>query len=515
MQHLPIGIQSFEDLRSKNYLYIDKTSFLYQLAKTGKAYFLARPRRFGKSLFISMAEAFFSNKRDLFKGLFVDTSDWQWEKYPVIRLDLSSVPNDSEEQLQNGLKQRLLSIAINYGITIDKNLHTATLLSFLIEKLSAKRKVVILVDEYDKPLLDQIDNIPLLEKHRKFLKGFYGTLKSADDYIQFMFFTGVTKFSKVSIFSGLNNLEDISMLPAYCNILGYTESELNEYLNPLIQQLAVKEKMSQTIVKEKIKKWYNGYQFSHEFSQSIYNPFSLFMLLKHQFFKPHWFETGTPTFLLQLIKQHHFSLLNLESVEVAADAFNIFEPDNIRLLPLLYQTGYLTIKKYNSALSAFTLAYPNHEVRLALNSHLLRFFTEKEESASDIMYLVQALQKRDFKLFFTIFNQLLAMMPYDLYLKQEKYYHSLLYLVITLAGLQVDAEVKTNRGRADVVIDYDNCIFIFEFKLNKTAKVALQQIKDKKYYEAYQGKNKSMYLIGVNFSSKTRSIDDNIVEALK
>jgi hypothetical protein len=514
---LPIGIQDFEKLITENFVYVDKTEFVYQLANAGNPTFLCRPRRFGKSVLVSTFDALFTAKRELFKGLWINNSDWDWQVHPVIRLDMSVVPNRTLELFESGLAERLTTIATRYGIDLTAHQPAQTLLLQLIEKLAAKyTKVVVLVDEYDKPLIDQIENLETAHLIRDSLRQFYGILKAQDANLKFVFLTGVTKFSKVSVFSGLNNLNDITMLDNFSTLLGYTRDELEHYFGNDIADLAATRSLTLPACYAEIKKWYNGYRFSRQ-STYVYNPFSVLRLINSSNFSTHWFETGTPTFLIKLLQNREFDLIDLETLEVSDDAFSTFEIDNIPLLPLLYQTGYLTIKNYEPILKSFYLSHPNHEVSLAFSESLFRYFSDSEAESSNYITLIcrnLLATPWDDSTFFTIFKEILALMPYDLYLKKEKHYQSLLYLVIKLAGLKVSAEVHTQRGRVDAVIEMKDKILIFEFKLNQTAALAIEQIKQKAYYQLYQDRKLPIYLVGINFNSEQHTIDDTRVEKL-
>jgi hypothetical protein len=513
---LPIGVQSFEILRQENYIYVDKTELLYKLVQEGRVYFLSRPRRFGKSLLMSTLDAIFQAKKHLFEGLWIEKSDYVWKKYPVIYLDMSTIPNGSSALLIDYLTQRLVKIAEEYGVSLNPKLEPSTALQVLIESLAKNNSnVVVLVDEYDKPLLDQINNVEVALQHRDTLKQFYGILKSQDQNLRFVMLTGVSKFSKVSVFSGLNNPNDISLASNYAALLGYTQQELEHYFEPWIEPLARKEDLSKPVLLAKIKHWYNGYRFS-DANVKVYNPFSTLLLFDHQKFTTHWFATGTPTFLINLIDERKFDVTVLERLEVQESTFTVYEVDQLEILPLLYQTGYLTIQDYDNEYRSYTLGYPNFEVEQAFVNSLLARFTQVEKSEQDVYLfrLVKLLKRIEFEEFFSTLNQYLTQIPYELHMKKELYYQNIFYLLLTLVGLTMDAEVHTNRGRIDAVIELKDRVYIFEFKLDKTAQAALDQIKQRGYAEKYIHMKKTLYLLGVNFSTEKRNIESWLLETM-
>lgn len=518
LKPLPVGVSTFSDIINGGYLYVDKTKWIYELVRHPKGpYFLARPRRFGKSLLVSTLEEIFRGNRALFKGLYLDSTDYQWESYPVIRIDFSQERVNNAEELQLVISDYLNDIADEIGITLPQ---TRVLRQFrlLIRGMAAKGKVVILIDEYDKPIIDNITNVKEAQRIRDVLKGFYTIIKAMDQYVRFVFLTGISKFSKVGVFSGLNNLNDMSMDKRYAALLGITEEEMSHYFADYINALASRDAISQEQLKRQIKRWYNGFRFS-KLAQPLYNPFSLLLLFDKQDFRNYWFESGTPTFLINLIREEQYDIEKIEGLKVSELAFSSYEIDNLKVLPLLFQTGYLTIKGYEEkeSLSSkgqkrrlYDLYYPNYEVESAFLEYLVGTFTDVQNGASEahLWALVEALENKDLDGFFEILSIFFANIPYDLHLKYEKYYQTIFYLIFKLIGLIVEAEVKTNQGRIDTVIILSDSLFIFEFKLDGTAKDALQQIKKTQYYQKYRQSKKEIYLIGVNFDSSKRSIGD-------
>lgn len=510
---LPIGIQDFETIISEGYVYVDKTKFIYELISQGIPYFLSRPRRFGKSLLVSTFEALFLGKRHLFKGLWIDHSDWDWMTYPIIRLDMSTINNKTSEMFELDLIRALNDIALQYKIKIN-GMSAANYLENLIIKMSVESKIVVLIDEYDKSIIDNIDEIEIAKQNRRILHDFYTILKAQGKHLKFVFLTGITKFSKVSVFSGLNNLKDITMLDDYSAILGYTQQELKYYFAKNIQEIADKNKLALDECYTRIKEWYNGYKFSKN-GELVYNPFSTLNLIDSGDFSSHWFATGTPSFLINLIKKREFDLQNLEEIDVSEQSFTSFDIENLSILPLLYQTGYLTIKSVLPEVNAYRLGLPNREVNQSFSDSLLEAFAASKADCHK--YLISIAKNLctnpwQFSQFFEIIQSLLALIPYDLYVKDERHYHSLCYLIIKLAGFQINSEVHTHQGRADAALVMEEKIIIFEFKLNKTSQNAIDQIKEKKYYQLYQDRKLPIYLVGINFNGEQRMIDDWKVE---
>ena len=513
---LPIGIQDFETIRTENYVYVDKTQLIYQMITRGQVYFLARPRRFGKSLLVSTLHAIFRGKKHLFNDLWIGQSDYTWEEYPVIGLNMAiAVISSSAELLHQSLNEQLDKIAVQYGIELAASVSVAGRLDNLIIQLAeSNKKVVVLIDEYDKPLIDQIHRPEIALENREILKQFYGVLKDRGAKIRFVFLTGVSKFSKVSVFSGLNNLEDISLLTDYATLLGYTQEELTAYFSLEIDRLAQKEGLSRPALLDEIRHWYNGYRFSEE-EIAVYNPFSTLLLFKQQKFSDYWFETGTPTFLVNLIQEQQFDIANIENLEIGAASFSTYDIDKLSILPLLYQTGYLTIKSYDRSSRNYELGYPNREVEMAFLESILASFSKTDGLAVQndfITKIATTLKKQSFDAFFQLLKGFLAGIPYELHMPGEKYYQNIFYLVFTLVGLRLNAEVHTNRGRIDAVIESKDWILIFELKLDKSAQEALEQIKTKGYADQYKPQQKAIYLIGLNFNSAERNVSEFIVE---
>ena len=509
---LPIGTQHFPTLMENNQLYVDKTENIYELITSGRIYFFARPRRFGKSLLISTLEAIFQAKKELFNNLWIkEKSDYQWIKYPVIKIDFSAIPNENAQALEQGIHSKIDEISRTHKITlIEKPLK----LKFreLVKKLyqKYKNKVVLLIDEYDKPIIDHINNLNQAEENKEIIRSFYGIIKPCDEYLKFVFITGISKFSQVSVFSDLNSLYDISMSYKYASLVGYKEEELEKYFSNHIKKLAKHNNLTIKETTEKIKYWYNGFRFS-ESEVKTYNPFSSLLLFNNLIFKYYWFATATPTFLIKLIKEQKYDIINIENQEVVESVFSSYDIEKLQVIPLLFQTGYLTINNYKDSL--YKLGYPNFEVRKAFTTHLLDLFSNIESSLIDsqIIKLVNAINQDDLENFFITLQVFFANIPYELHLKEEKYYQTIFYMIFTLLNFNIEAESSTNKGRIDAVIKTKNKIYIFEFKLNDSADNALAQIKEREYYQKYYGKRK-LTLIGVNFDYKSRNIQNWKIE---
>ena len=509
LRKLPIGIQTFEDIRRDNYLYVDKTAFVWRIANTGKPYFLSRPRRFGKSLLLSTFEAYFKGKKELLEGLAIEQMEKEWRQFPVLHLDLNAKKYETPEDLNAMLNQHLEKWESQYGDE-KKDRSPEERFSYVISRASEQAGcgVVVLVDEYDKPLLQTLCNIPLMEEYRQTLKAFYGVLKSSDRYLRFVFLTGVTKFAQVSVFSDLNQLNDISMKPQYATICGITMQELTHTFAPEIQQLAEHNGLTQEEALQKMKISYDGYHFC-EFAEGVFNPFSVLNLFDGYKFSNYWFQTGTPTFLVELLKKSEYDLRTLiDGVEASASSFTEYRIDANNPIPLIYQSGYLTIKDYSSRFGNYLLEFPNDEVRYGFIDFLIPYYTSvvDDERGFYIGKFILELENGDYDSFLTLLQAFFADFPYELNDKSERHYQVVFYLVFKLMGQFTDVEIRSARGRADAVVKTPAYIYIFEFKLNGTAEEALQQIDDKGYLIPYQADGRKLIKIGVEFSATERNI---------
>ncbi len=509
----PIGIQNFESLRRDGYFYIDKTALVYQLVKTGRYYFLSRPRRFGKSLLLSTLEAYFQGKKELFTGLAMEKLEKDWIEYPILHLDLNIEKYDTPESLNNILEKSLAKWEGLYGANPSErslSLRFAGVIERACEQTG--QRVAILIDEYDKPLLQAIGNEALQKEFRNTLKPFYGALKTMDGCIKFAILTGVTKFGKISVFSDLNNLDDISMREPYVSLCGITEREIHDNLEEELHELAAIQQLTSEEVYAKLKDCYDGYHFV-ENTEGIYNPFSLLNTFKYNKFSNYWFETGTPTYLVELLKRTHYDLGRMAHVETDADVLNSIYGDEDPI-PVIFQSGYLTIKGYDKEFGLYRLGFPNKEVEEGFMKFLIPFYTRfnKVEAPFEIQRFVKELRAGDIDAFFKRLRSFFADTPYELVSELELHYQNVLFILYKLLGFYVKAERHTSDGRIDLVLQTDKFIYIMEFKLDGTAEEALQQINEKRYALPFEQDTRRLFKIGVNFSNTTRNIEKWLVE---
>ena len=513
----PIGIQNFESLRKDGYFYVDKTRLIYQLVKTGRYYFLSRPRRFGKSLLISLLEAYYQGKKELFEGLAIEQLEKDWIKHPILHLDLNNEKYDTPESLDGILNDNLEKWESLYGARpseVSFSLRFAGIIQRAYEQTG--QRVVILVDEYDKPMLQAIGNEELQKYFRNTLKPFYGALKSKDGCIKLGFLTGVTKFGKVSVFSDLNNLIDISMDEQYVELCGITEKEIHDNMEEDVQILASKQKMTYEEVCSELKECYDGYHFVED-SIGIYNPFSLLNTFYKMKFGSYWFETGTPTYLVELLKKSNYDLQRITHEETDAEVLNSIDSTSRNPIPVIYQSGYLTIKGFDKRFGIYKLGFPNREVEEGFVKYLLPFYTSIDaiESPFQIRKFIDEVELGDYNAFFHRLQSFFADTPYELIRDLELHYQNVLFIVFKLIGFYVKAEYHTSQGRIDLVLQTDHFIYVMEFKLEGTAEEALQQINDKHYAQAFATDARKLFKIGVNFSKETRNIEKWIVEELQ
>ena len=505
---LPIGIQSFEKIRTGGFTYIDKTDLIYQLASTKSPYFLSRPRRFGKSLLMSTLEAYFLGKKELFTGLAMETLETEWKEYPVLHLDLNARNYDSKEALVAILNQHLEKWEAKYGDE-KKERSPEERFSYLLERIheASGSQVVILIDEYDKPLLQTIGNEKLQEQYKNILKAFYGVLKSADAHLRFVFLTGVTKFGQISVFSDLNQLKDISMDARYATICGITDKELRRDFQPELEALAANEGLSYEEVCQKMKRMYDGYHFRHNM-EGLYNPFSVLNALDSVEFGSYWFSTGTPTFLVQLLKETDYDLRNLEGIELPVNQFADYRADADYPIPVIYQSGYLTIKGYDKEFQSYTLGFPNEEVKYGFLNFLVPYYTgvSSNENLFNIRHFVNELRSGDANAFLARLRAFFAGIPYELNDKTERHYQAIFYLVFRLLGQYMEVEERSAKGRADAVVKTKDYVYVFEFKLDGNVDEALKQIDEKGYLLPYSVDERKLLKIGVSFDSAERNI---------
>lgn len=515
MRKLPIGIQTFEKLREEGYIYVDKTAMIYRIASSSTPYFLSRPRRFGKSLLISTFESYFQGRKDLFQGLAIENLETKWEEYPVLHLDLNARKYETAADLIAMLNQYLEKWELKYG-TEKQDRSPEERFTYVIEQayIRTGKQAVVLIDEYDKPLLQALLDENLLDEYRRILKAFYGVLKSADRYLRFVFLTGVTKFAQVSVFSDLNQLQDISTWPDYSSLCGITKEELVRTFTPEIQRLGASNEMDFDATLDKMTKLYDGYHFC-PYSEGVFNPFSVLNACKSKILDNFWFQTGTPTYLVNLLKESDYDLrLLIGGIEVTASAFLEYRAEVNNPLPMIYQSGYLTIKGYDKDVLLYTLGFPNDEVRYGFLNFLVPYYTtvSDDETGFHIAKFMRELRAGDVDSFMERLKVFFAGMPYELSDNTERHYQAIFYVIFTLMGQFVETEVRSARGRADAVVKTQNAIYAFEFKLNGTAEEALKQIDDKGYLIPYTLDGKRLVKVGVNFSKETRNVDKYIVE---
>jgi hypothetical protein len=515
LKNLPIGIQNFESLRKAEYLYVDKTALIYELVKTGKYYFLSRPRRFGKSMLQSTLHAYFEGRKELFEGLAIEKLEKDWIKHPVLHLDLNLIKRGDPETLDSILNDSLCDWEDKYGSRESENTFALRFKGVICRAYEQTgQQVVILVDEYDKPILEEIDNPEVQERQREVLKHFYGVLKNLDEYIKFALLTGVTKFSKVSVFSGLNNLYDISMDSRFASICGITDEEIDTVFVPYIQRLATVMHRSYNEVREMLRVNYDGYHFC-ENSAGIYNPFSLLCTFQGNKIKNYWFETGTPSYLVYLLKKYNFNLEKMATAEVDEDVLNSVDSQSKDPIPVIYQSGYLTIKDYNPRFNMYKLGFPNAEVEDGFMKFLLPYYSPitRSQSGFYIANFVEEVEAGKVDEFFKRLSSLFADTPYELVKDLENHYQNVLFIVTKLMGFYVKAEYHTSEGRIDIVLQTDDYTYVMEFKLDGTAEEALAQINDKNYALPFAADNRKLIKVGVNFSSTTRNIDRWLIQS--
>jgi hypothetical protein len=498
----PLGLQDFEKIRNQELFYIDKTKYVHQIVTRGGFFFLSRPRRFGKSMFINTIQAVIDGKKELFKDLYIEDK-WDWtQRNPIIRISFSNISH-TEKGLSQALIGELDAIAQGYKIKLDDN-SVSGKFKELIHKLEPLGKVVVLIDEYDKPILDHLGkDTELAVQNRDTMKAFYSILKDADAYLRLVFITGVTKFSKVSIFSELNNLTDLTMHPDYGGVCGITQTEMEENLGPELEQYD----------KAAIKDWYNGYTW--DLKTNVYNPYSLLSFFSQGRFVNFWFETGTPSFLVNLMLD--YDLYNPENIEADNSIISDFNIQHLSPISVLFQAGYVTLKDYDAEGDIYTLALPNREVRRSLQIVVLNAYRSQSSIGSMpiVKKLYNTLKDNDLVELEYIFNEIFDGLPYDLWeTKREKSYHAIIHLVFLLAGIYVRSEVHTTNGRLDAIVELPDRVYLFEFKLDKSADEALTQIKTKGYANRFKTAGKTCIGIGINFIQKEKKVGDIVWEQL-
>lgn len=515
MKKLPIGIQTFKKMREKNYVYVDKTEFIYALAQDDSSSFLSRPRRFGKSLLVETFKELFLGSEELFRGLWIHDK-WDWSKtYPVIHLSFDAM-NYQGLGLDGAITHELKKLANEHNIQFSNDAYKTQFEELLTHLYEKHGKIVLLIDEYDKPIIDYLEtvNLPQAIENQKIMKTFYSVLKKSEHYLRFFFITGVSKFSKVSMFSDLNYLNDLTLHKKYANIVGYTQEDLEFHFEEHIQSAMTSLELTREDLLERMRIWYDG--FSWDGKSKLYNPFGILNFFEKETFQNFWFSSGMPYFLFKIMKER--LLFDVENTEINGSSLEKYDIENLDLIPLLFQTGYLTVKSFDRLTEDMVLDYPNKEVR----ESLYRFMIEglaRNESRGDASItnrdLLKAFQIADLDRVKGILNALLSDLPSETYdKKSEGLYHGLIHFIFQLLGMYIKSEVHSSKGRADSVVETATHVFIFEFKFNRSANEAMKQIKNNKYADKYRANGKIITGIGVNFVSKNKEINGWKTEVL-
>jgi hypothetical protein len=503
IQKYPIGHQDFAKIITEDFVYVDKTHFVHKLAERGGYYFLSRPRRFGKSLLISTLDYLFRGQKELFEGLYI-YDQWEFDEYPVIRISFSQLAYE-KENLEGALKVELIAIGKAYNLIIDSENAVKDIFKLLIQGLyqAYDKKVVVLIDEYDKPLIDYLDkeNLHKAIENRAILKSFYSILKDADPYLKLVFITGVSKFSQVSIFSDLNNLNDITTQEVYNEVCGISQQELESYFSEELE----------TFDKVKVKEWYNGYRWD-ENANTVYNPFSILGFFNNGGkYVNFWYSTGTPTFLMKKSREERF--YQFENLTYDLNDLQSFDIESLKVIPILFQTGYLTITGKDTVLNTLKLDFPNREVKESYLRNLADLYIESDVLPTKAILgkILEALRIKNEKELAKSINLAFAQIPYDLWQKEnEHFYHAIVHLLFSLLDLYIESEVHTQHGRADIIIHYENNVYCMEFKLDKSADEAIHQINERGYLDKYTGTDKTLHKIGINFSSADKKVENII-----
>ena len=504
----PIGIQSFEEIRNGGYVYVDKTALIYKLTSTGKYYFLSRPRRFGKSLLVSTMEAYFSGRKELFVGLAMASLEKDWVSYPVLHLDLTGAAYLSIDELYSKFNSFLSKYEERYDICTGERVASVRFENIIdVAYRKTGQKVVILIDEYEKPIIDNIDNPELMEQFRRELQGFYSVIKGKDNAIRFAFLTGVTKLGKMSIFSGLNNLNDISMDARYADICGITEQELKSNFGESVRMLAEMNGLSEEECYKKLASMYDGYHF-HYRTPGIYNPFSILNTFNANEFRMYWFETGTPTFLVRYLKQGNYNLDNIAKNDVSVETLTGANYVSPAPITLMYQAGYLTIKDYDQRFNTYNLDYPNEEVKSGFLNSLSHLYAPALAGGELSVYqFIRDIEKGDTKSFMERLTAFFAGNSYEIQGDLELYFQNVMSIMLKMMGLYVKTEYQTSNGRIDILFDTDKYVYIIELKRDQSADIALKQIEEKGYDKPFLASGKQIIKLGINFSSETKTID--------
>ncbi len=512
----PIGIQTFSEIIEEGYKYVDKTNFVYEVAKHGKYIFLSRPRRFGKSLLMSTLESYFRGEKELFKGLAIEKLEKEWKSYPVLRFDLSPTNYDDPSKLIACINSGIRTIEYEYDIKAEGE-NIAVRFFSLIQQAYQKygEKVVILIDEYDKPMLDCLHDFELHEKLKAELRGFYSSIKASDRYIKFAMLTGITKFGKVNVFSGLNNLKDISMLPKYNAICGISETEFHENFKAPIKDFATIHGIPEDDAWSKFKLMYDGYLFAPS-GEGIYNPFSVLNAFDDMMLDSYWYESGSPHYLIKLIEKNNYALDKLDGAKRTKVELSNITDTSSDFVPLLFQSGYLTIKDYDPISEEYTLGFPNKEVNKAFwDSLASRFFRGSDGSkAFNLHKCLKEVNDGNPDEFMFSLKSLFADTNSEIEMNKEIHFQNMMAIACKMMGLNVRTEIHSSAGRCDMQILTPKFVYIFEFKINTTPEEAINQIFEKGYADPFSGDPRTVYIIGANFSTKTCTLDGWIIQKL-
>lgn len=512
----PLGIQTFSEIAKGNYYYADKTDVVYRLVHYAKYHFLSRPRRFGKSLFVSTLQAYFEGRKELFKGLAIEQLEQEWTEYPVIHLDLSGGKYYSIENLHDILNMILLRQEEKYGIENNKSQAYSARLTHILETAIQKtgKQVVVLIDEYDSPMHDSMSDKVLQEKIRNIMRDFFSPLKEQEKNLRFVLITGISKFSQLSIFSELNNIKNISMKDEYSDICGITKEQLLTDFKDGIEAMAAHNSLTFNETVEKLKEHYDGYHFTPN-SPDIFNPYSIINALDDRDFNSYWFTSGTPTFLIELLQKNGIDMLQLDNLWARDNRFDVPTDSITDPIPVLYQSGYLTIKEYNSKLRMYRLGFPNEEVRQGFSESLYRYYAPTMMGELDTVvykYREKVLLEDDIEAFLPYLQTFYDKFPYTIINNNERHYQAVMFTIFSMLGADVKVEEPTPDGRIDMVLKTDTAIYVFELKYNKSADVAIQQIKQKDYAKIYVGDGRKIVKVGINFSEDRRSLENWKVE---
>lgn len=512
----PIGIQTFSEIRKEGYIYVDKTEYIWNLANCYKYVFMSRPRRFGKSLFVSTLDAYFRGQRELFQGLAIEKFENDWTEYPVIHLDFSAEDYSMDVNLDKRLNLLITEMESVYGKPAQAEDTISSRFRGVIRRATDKtgQKVVVLIDEYDKPLLGSLHEQDRHERMRSKLQGFYSVLKECDPYIRFVLITGVTKFAHVSIFSGLNNMKDISLLPKFNAICGITEKELSDNFQSSLATFAEDNGITLEKTRSIIKANYDGYHFSIKLQEDVYNPFSMISAFDESNVSDYWFSTGTPSYIPTLLRKNAYPLEDLEGTRRTKSQLTDMADPDLDIVPMLFQSGYLTIKGWIPTTQQYVLGFPNEEVRKGFWDSLSRYYIVRKSGNSifDINLFIDEVEKGDAQGFMVRLKSLFASIESDHEPNKEVHFRNMMVIVAKMCGFRTHSEIHTSQGRCDMIIETNNYLYIFEFKINSTSGEALKQIKERGYAVSHEAGKRNVLLIGANFSTKTRTLTDWIIQ---